>query len=212
MVTQTVGGRDRMQTQGLQALKSTFFLLYFNVSHGRWERVDCWCFLNIYSCLHGAWWNWSSSLRMSFRFWGTFFQPPPNMCIISTIPWSSLATHRVAELLVEKGTKMSPILLYIHLFIHNGNWPFFLCICEFSDNCTTSSSFQPSLCLGPENLMKRQLRGYVHDERKRNYFRVACFLKWDFNVLNKQTQNDLSGQLSCSSKNYFITRFSRWPM
>lgn len=54
--------------------------------------------------------------------------------------------------------------------------------------------------------MKRQLRGYAHDESKINYFRITCFRKWDFNVLdnNNQKKIELSGQLSYCPRIFFL--------
>lgn len=184
-VTQVVSGRDRMWAQVLHAPKSGFFPLYFSVSRARWQRGECWHFLSMYLWQLCAWWSWSSSLKMSFCFWRTLFQA---LRICTWSPLFTAASDHQAEELECWWRKEQKCVSFSHaVFVRYLIEPSFFAPLNSQGNCACLSlSFNLLFVPGQQNLMKRQLRGYVHDERKINYLRAACFLKWDFNVLNKK--------------------------
>ena len=105
---------------------------------------------------------------------------PSNRHIISTVRCSNLATRQRSWNTDGEGNRNVSHSL-IHSFVYSCtvfHWALLFCTPEFPGKLWLSL-FLLTFFLsvqGQENLMKRQLRGYVHDERKISYFRVACFL------------------------------------
>lgn len=156
-VTDRVGGRDSIWTQASQVPKSGLFILCFTLSHGKWERIECWYFRGH----HCAWWSWSSFLRMSFSFWRILFQAlqvHTSSPLFTEVAWTPC---RGVGLLVVKRIGISLIFSYICLFIR-------VCLVEASSfappssqgNCSTLFLLTSSLFVqGQQNqryMMKRK--------------------------------------------------------
>lgn len=133
---------------------------------------------------------------------------PSDGPIISTVCCSSLVARQRSWNTDGEGNRNVSHSLR-HSFVHSCtvfHWALLFCTPEFP------GQLWPSLFLltfflsvqGWENLMKRQQRSYVHDERKISYFRVACFLKWDFNILNNNSK------MTCLANYLVCPRIITW--